>query len=290
MPAQASVVGHGSAQGGPEADDQTPNRTSNSVRALNPRPTTLEGERKVIALISEATVAVDYHCTTLGELAQKMELSRESLRLRVDALREDGRLRREPCWCATYDVPHVRFHRPEPGVLEAATQAAATATATAAAKAPPAKPAKAAAAEPVAAVAKPAAPAAPVAAPPAVAVEVRPKAAVVAAAPAVVAAPSAAPAAARVAGVSQVFAALPDTWALYRVGNAVWRDPVVAWGVWDDGAGGAAQSICGPLVFGRTALEPASASPGFVGIRIGAFRCLDGERSFDSTAAALEPI
>lgn len=279
MPAPSQVQGHAVGVATADFEETGAGKANGGVRALNPRPTTLEGERKVIQLISDATAAVAYHCTTLGELAQKMDLSRESLRLRVDALREDGRLRREPCWCATYDVPHVRFHRPDAGVLEAATSVSTAAAAGAAAKAAPHKAAKIAA--PVA-----------VASAPLPRVDATPKVPAmisVSAAQVPVQTAVAVSVAARAGGISQVFPAQPDTWALYRVGNAVWRDPVVAWGLWDDTASGKVRTVCGPLVFGGASLEPASGSPGFVGVRIGAFRCLDGERSFDSTAAALEP-
>ena len=84
--------------------------------------------------------------------------------------------------------------------------------------------------------------------------------------------------------IQQIVPAQPETWALYRLSGTVWRDPVVAWGVWQSPVG----TTAGPLVFSGQSLEPAAASPGFVGVRIGSFRCMDGERTFDIGAAATE--
>ncbi len=210
------------------------------VRVAKPRSGTVKGEKRVIEYVARATAEKGYKCTTLKELADAVGLSKEALRLRVDALRADGRLRREPCWCGEIDTPHVRFYPPgEAGAVE--TDASAPAYA--------------------------------------------------AAAPAYVAPAYVAPAAAQAAPaptsrwqIQQIVPAQPDTWALYRLSGTVWRDPVVAWGVWQSPIG----STAGPLVFSGQALEPAAVSPGFVGVRIGAFRCMDGERTFDVGAAATE--
>ncbi|MSQ85186.1 MAG: hypothetical protein EXR77_20305 [Myxococcales bacterium] len=319
-------------------------------------------------------------------------MTKETMRLRIDSLRDDGRLRREPCWCAKFGIPHARFHRPEAGVLEAAAAAVVIATEAFALKA---EERAAALAEEKAAKAKPATPtdiseavtslidlpadfkpgrprqnplpgyvseAAPVEAAPAVAPPVAPKPALAAAvvavparaasvaavparaasvaavpaasapiaapsAAAIVAAPSklpvavvkapavltpaAAPTALAVAtpvapvaaasavgasvpqgvaeGFSQVFAAQPDSWALYRVGSAVWRDPIVAWGVWAEKSATGFKNVAGPLVFGNAGLVAANSVAGFVGVRLGTYRVLEGERSFDSAAQAVEP-
>lgn len=364
-----------------------------SNRGANPRPTTLEGERKVLQVIATAVGNGDHHCFKLADLAALVDMTKETLRLRIDSLREDGRLPREACWCSTFDVPHARFFKPAPGVLEDAISAASAALAAQAAPGAPAsgkarggdgeadeatetKPSKVVAAkeakpavekavadsvEPlvyprlpgrdrgnklaagiVAANPPPApiiveqAPVAPLPPPvptvtadgkpaplpgrprkfplavggataPAPAAVAAPVAAPVAAkpaapaAPAPVAAPAVAPALApaaaqvvvaaapAVAGIAQLFAAQPDTWALYRVGAAVWRDPVIAWGLWREGAGAEARNVAGPLVFGTTGLEPAANLPGFAGVRVGQYRVLEGERSFDANAQALEP-
>lgn len=211
-----------------------PTRSSASlVRVAKPRSGTVKGEKKVLEYVARATADKGYTCTTLKELADAVGLSKEALRLRVDALRADGRLRREPCWCGEIDTPHVRFYPPGEAapVAEAAAESAA-----------PAAPVLIAQAQPAAAVAG-----------------------------------------ARWQ-IQQIVAAQPDTWALYRLSGTVWRDPVVAWGVWQSPIG----STAGPLVFSGQALEPAAASPGFVGVRIGSFRCMDGERTFDVGAAATE--
>ncbi|MBM4345841.1 MAG: hypothetical protein FJ100_20915, partial [Deltaproteobacteria bacterium] len=100
-------------------------------RAANPRATTLDGERKVLHYINQAAGTSDFLCLTLADLGTKVDMTKETLRLRVDALREDGRLRREPCWCATFDVPHVRFYKPDAKVVEAATATAKAALANA---------------------------------------------------------------------------------------------------------------------------------------------------------------
>lgn len=300
-------------------------------RAANPRATTLEGERKVLQCVNDAAGSADYLCLTLAELGSRVDMTKETLRLRVDALREDGRLRREPCWCATFDVPHVRFYKPDAKVVEAAAATAKAAFANAeAAKAP--KPIDKVAADsdgkktqtppgpgtqiasaliatspgfqpgrarkvvlsgaagsvsPTATVAPaPAAGAAlPAAAPATVAA---PKVAAAASAIAQAAAPIVVSAAA-VEGYSQVFAAQPESFALYRVGGAVWRDPIVAWGVWAEKEGGSLKNVAGPLVFGTQGLVSASSLPGFVGVRMGAYRVLDGERSFDANSQAIEP-
>ena len=214
------------------------------ARLARPRSGTVKGERTVLDFIARATADTGYNCTTLNELAASVGLSTEALRLRVDALRADGRLRREPCWCGELDTPHVRFYAPGQGEDAAAHPQVATPVYPPAYAAP--------------------APALP---PPAMA---------------------AAAAAGLQPGVrwqiQQIVPAQPETWALYRLSGTVWRDPVVAWGVWQSPAG----NMAGPLVFSGQALEPAAASPGFVGIRVGAFRCMDGERTFDMGAAATE--
>lgn len=215
---------------------------SGLARIARPRSGTVKGEKKVLESIARATAETGYTCTTLKELADTVGLSKEALRLRVDALRADGRLRREPCWCGELDTPHVRFYSPD-----ATEDSAAYPQAPAPAFAP--------------------AYTAPTSAP-----------APVAAAPS----PAAHPAARW--QIMQIMPAEPETWALYRLSGTVWRDPVVAWGVWQSPIGNTA----GPLVFSGQALEPASASPGFVGVRIGPFRCMDGERTFDMGAAATE--
>ena len=69
----------------------------------------------------------------------------------------------------------------------------------------------------------------------------------------------------------------------------MWRDPIVAWGVWSEQDSGAAKYVAGPLVFGTQGLVAASSLPGFVGVRIGNYRVIDGERSFDANSQAIEP-
>lgn len=216
-----------------------PTRSSpGQARATKPRSGTVKGENKVMEYVARVTAEKGYKCTTLKELANAVGLSKEALRLRVDALRADGRLRREPCWCGEIDTPHVRFYPPAEAGAEAAV-AAASVPAAAPLFVAPAAPALAQVAVPVTAVRW---------------------------------------------QIQQIVPAQPDTWALYRLSGTVWRDPVVAWGVWQSPLG----STAGPLVFSGQALEPAAASPGFVGVRIGAFRCMDGERTFDLGAAATE--
>lgn len=328
MPAHATV--HARTVGVPaEVPPAAPVATQH--RAANPRATTLEGERKVLHYVNEAAGAADYLCLTLSELGTKVDMTKETLRLRVDALREDGRLRREPCWCATFDVPHVRFYKPDASVVEAAAATARAALANAeAAKAPRAAGSSAAAETDgrrsqtppgpesqinSALIATPAgfAPGrarkvllsgqtAATSAPAAVPAVAKPAAAIAVAAPVVVAAAKAAPEPVAVVtakaspivvsaalGFSQVFAAQPDSFALYRVGGAVWRDPIVAWGVWAENEGAQAKNVAGPLVFGSHGLVAASSLPGFVGVRMGAYRVLDGERSFDANSQAIEP-
>lgn len=210
------------------------------VRVAKPRSGTVKGEQKVLQYVARATAEQGYKCTTLKELADAVGLSKEALRLRVDALRADGRLRREPCWCGEMDTPHVRFYPPGAGAVEAAGPQPSAAPAYSA-------PAYASAPAPVATVQ---------------------------------------PAQQQGARwqIQQIVPAQPETWALYRLSGTVWRDPVVAWGVWQSPVG----TTAGPLVFSGQSLEPAAASPGFVGVRIGAFRCMDGERTFDIGAAATE--
>ncbi len=247
MPAHAQVsartVGLSPAKPATEGGD-----SARAPRVLGPRVGTIESERKVIAYFLEQTAATGYKCTTLQEVADAVGVTKEALRLRVDTLRADGRMRREPCWCAAVNTPHVRFFTPSV-TLDALPPAASRAT-------PAAVPAVAPSSErPAVAVAK----------------------------------PVAAPARTTVVSgrqIKQLLPAHPDTWALFRVAGAVWRDPVVAWGVWDEVDGGQVRSASGPLVFGGTELEPAAASPGYVGVRIGAYRCLDGKRSFDDGKGA----
>ena len=389
------------ASGETDSNSAAPAASSTNNKPLNPRPTTLEGERKVLQYVVDQLGDAESVCVPLGDLAEVVNMTKETMRLRIDSLRDDGRLRREPCWCTKFGIPHARFHRPDAGVLEAAAAAVVTATEAfalkaeeraaalaeeKAAKAKPAAPAdisevvtslidlpadfkpgrprqnplpgyvsEAAPVVVAPAVALPAAPkpaptapvvavavtAAPVAAPvrvePVVAVTVRtaPVAVVPAAsapiaapstaaalaapsklpvavvsAPAVrtpaaaptplaVAAPVAPAAAAPVVGASvpqgvaegfsQVFAAQPDSWALYRVGSAVWRDPIVAWGVWAEKSATGFKNVAGPLVFGNAGLVAANSVAGFVGVRLGTYRVLEGERSFDSAAQAVEP-
>lgn len=231
MPAHAQVHARtiGLATEGPQA--RTPPTRSNASqrKAAKPRAATVAGEQRVLAYIANAAAATGYRCTTLQLLAQEVGLTKEALRLRVDALRADGRLRREPCWCAQFDTPHVRFYPPaEAGAVAAASAEMAE--------------------HPAAAADSPS-------------VQVR----------------------SAFAGwqLRQIMPAQSDTWALYRVAGAVWREPVIAWGMWDEAAAGASRTVVGPLVFGGAELEPAAASAGYVGVRIGGFRCLDGQRSFE---------
>lgn len=219
-----------------------PTRSSAALtRVAKPRSGTIKGEKKVLDYIARATAEKGYKCTTLKELAEAVGLSKEALRLRADALRADGRLRREPCWCGEIDTPHVRFYPPGEASVAIEDQPALAAPAYVA---------------PTAATAAAAAPAVAISA----------------------------PISAARWQIQQIVPAQPETWALYRLSGTVWRDPVVAWGVWQSPLG----STAGPLVFSGQALEPAAASPGFVGVRIGAFRCMDGERTFDVGAAATE--
>jgi hypothetical protein len=249
MPAHAQVpartVGLNSARPASEEGD-----AARTPRVLGPRVGTIESERKVIAYFLDQTAATGYKCTTLQEVADAVGVTKEALRLRVDTLRSDGRMRREPCWCATVNTPHVRFFTPSVTLESLPPPPASRAT-------PAASPALAASAEHAAAAASK-------------------QYAAVRMAPAV-------------AGrqLRQLLPAQPDTWALFRVNGSVWRDPVVAWGVWEEMEGHQLRSVSGPLVFGGVELEPASASPGYVGVRIGSYRCLDGNRSFDD-AKALE--
>jgi hypothetical protein len=101
--------------------------------------------------------------------------------------------------------------------------------------------------------------------------------------------PAVAPAAAGI-DLRQLVPAQADTWALFRDGRTLWREPVVAWGLWHDGTLGAAGpvGVGGPLIYVGGRLNAAATVPGFAGVRVGAYRCLGEDRTFDDATLAQE--
>ncbi len=81
--------------------------------------------------------------------------------------------------------------------------------------------------------------------------------------------------------ITQLLAAQPGTLALFRVGGQIWRDPVHAWGLQDNG-------VAGPLVLENGTLVSAQSIQGYCGIRLGGWLHLDGQTTAIEGTQGLE--
>ena len=188
-------------------------------------------------------------CLVMQNVADALNLNRETTRSRVAALGKSGHVSMQACRCSAMKTVHMRAEMLPTPVREAPVAAA------------PQRPAPA-----------PSAPA--------------PRPATLATSGATTSAqPQAKPAPAPVAlsggRIQQLLPAQPASFALFRDQGVVWRDPIIAWGLLDNGA-------AGPLVFNGKNLEPAERMPGFCGVRVGPWLSLDDERSFDDGSLAIE--
>ena len=192
-------------------------------------------------------------CLTNDPIAASLGVAGRTVFRRLDRLKAAGRIDVAACNCAALPNGHRRFTLG--GAVAVAPAAVAVPRSARALRSVLSVPAAAAVPPALAASAVPALAAAPVAAAP-----------VAAAVP--------------VGGLRQLVAAAPDTWALFRDGVVLWREPVAAWGLWDANGVG----VAGPLVFQGAGLQPAATIAGYAGVRIGAYRCVGESRTYDGTA------
>lgn len=88
----------------------------------------------------------------------------------------------------------------------------------------------------------------------------------------------------------QIMPALPGTYALRKEEGRFTRDPVPAWGLWEETDKGVVSRAAGPLVVCDGRLEPAEmVAQNFVGVRIG--DCVTDFDSirFDDETALFDP-